>query len=160
MANEIALSCFRYDLYLSFEESIFGGQREIKVSCSEVCGSCSGTGAKSSSSVKLCTACGGRGGVMKIQKTPFGVLSQVTLARKELEKHRLSSIPMIQLFQFSFFISFSFFEICKHVSNPMGFQLQQIYLFHIFEVEFYRCNILNIAGIYLLQVQWKRQDYY
>ncbi|KAK4752626.1 hypothetical protein SAY87_021424 [Trapa incisa] len=68
----------RYDLYLSFEESIFGGQREIEVSCSEVCGKCAGTGAKSTSSVKLCTACGGRGGVMKTQKTPFGMMSQVS----------------------------------------------------------------------------------
>ncbi|XP_031405368.1 uncharacterized protein LOC116214178 isoform X2 [Punica granatum] len=72
----------RYELYLSFEESIFGGQREIEVSCSEVCDSCAGTGAKSSSSIKSCTACEGRGGVMKTQKTPFGVMSQVSTCFK------------------------------------------------------------------------------
>ncbi|KAH7529219.1 hypothetical protein FEM48_Zijuj05G0161300 [Ziziphus jujuba var. spinosa] len=63
-----------YDLYLSFEESIFGGQREIEISCSEMCDNCDGTGAKSSSCIKSCSSCGGRG-VMKTQKTLFGMTS-------------------------------------------------------------------------------------
>lgn len=68
---------YRYDLFLSFEESIFGKQEEIEVSCFEVCDNCGGTGAKSSSCIKTCTNCGGKGGVMKTQKTPFGIMSQV-----------------------------------------------------------------------------------
>ncbi|XP_048329399.2 uncharacterized protein LOC107435129 [Ziziphus jujuba] len=72
----------RYDLYLSFEESIFGGQREIEISCSEMCDNCDGTGAKSSSCLKSCSSCGGRGGVMKTQKTPFGMMSQVSTCTK------------------------------------------------------------------------------
>lgn len=72
----------RYDLYLSFEESIFGGERDIEVSCFETCDDCGGTGAKSSSSVKSCRGCGGRGGVVKTQKTPFGIVSQVTTCSK------------------------------------------------------------------------------
>lgn len=72
------LNC-RYDLYLSFEESIFGGQREVEISCSETCDSCGGTGAKSSSCIKSCSSCGGRGGEMKTQRTPFGMMSQVIL---------------------------------------------------------------------------------
>ncbi|KAL3724834.1 hypothetical protein ACJRO7_029924 [Eucalyptus globulus] len=72
----------RYDLFLSFEESIFGGQREIEVSSSEVCDQCGGTGAKSSSCIKQCAACGGRGGIMKTQRTPFGMMSQVSTCSK------------------------------------------------------------------------------
>lgn len=68
---------WRYDLYLSFEESIFGGQREIEVPCFETCDNCGGTGAKSSSCIKSCVDCGGRGGVLKTQRTPFGMMSQV-----------------------------------------------------------------------------------
>ena len=68
---------WRYDLYLSLEESVFGGQREIEVSFFETCDSCSGTGAKSSSCIKSCAECGGRGGVVKTQRTPFGMMSQV-----------------------------------------------------------------------------------
>ncbi|KAK1565422.1 hypothetical protein Q3G72_026224 [Acer saccharum] len=72
----------RYDLHLSFEESVFGGQREIEVSCLETCDNCGGTGAKSSSSIHSCTTCGGRGGVMKTQRTPFGMMSQVSTCSK------------------------------------------------------------------------------
>lgn len=73
------LLCNRYDLYLSFEESIFGGERDIEISCFETCDDCGGTGAKSSSSMKSCRGCGGRGGVVKTQKTPFGIVSQVLI---------------------------------------------------------------------------------
>lgn len=72
----------RYDLNLTFEESVFGGQREIEISCFEACDSCDGTGAKSSSCIKPCSSCGGKGGVMKTQKTPFGVMSQVSTCGK------------------------------------------------------------------------------
>ncbi|XP_024018349.1 LOW QUALITY PROTEIN: uncharacterized protein LOC21402255, partial [Morus notabilis] len=72
----------RYDLHLSFEESVFGGQREIEFSCFNSCDSCDGTGAKSSSCLKPCSSCGGMGGVMKAQKTPFGVMSQVSTCGK------------------------------------------------------------------------------
>ncbi|XP_030541149.1 chaperone protein DnaJ isoform X2 [Rhodamnia argentea] len=72
----------RYDLFLSFEESIFGGRKDIEVSSSEVCDQCGGTGAKSSSCIKQCAACEGRGGIMKTQRTPFGMMSQVTTCSK------------------------------------------------------------------------------
>ncbi|KAJ4713565.1 Chaperone protein DnaJ [Melia azedarach] len=68
----------RYDLHLSFEESIFGGQREFEVSCFETCDNCDGSGARTSSCIRSCTACGGRGGVMNTQRTPFGMMSQVS----------------------------------------------------------------------------------
>nr|XP_027124507.1 uncharacterized protein LOC113741211 [Coffea arabica] len=72
----------RYDLCLSFEESIFGSQREIEVPSLETCNDCSGTGAKTSNSIKICNACGGRGGVAKTQQTPFGIMSQVSTCAK------------------------------------------------------------------------------
>ncbi|XP_073110394.1 uncharacterized protein [Elaeis guineensis] len=72
----------RYDLPLSFEESIFGGRREINVTRFETCDNCNGTGAKSSNCIKTCTECGGRGGVMKTQRTPFGIVSQVSTCSK------------------------------------------------------------------------------
>ncbi|WOG99703.1 hypothetical protein DCAR_0519058 [Daucus carota subsp. sativus] len=71
-----------HDLYLSFEESIYGAEIETEVSCYEMCENCGGTGAKYSSSMKSCTNCGGRGGVVKTQKTPFGIMSQVSTCSK------------------------------------------------------------------------------
>lgn len=70
---------YRSELHLTFEESVFGGKREIEVPCLETCGVCGGTGAKSANCIKSCTDCGGRGRIMKSQKTPFGVVSQVIL---------------------------------------------------------------------------------
>ncbi|KAM7479622.1 hypothetical protein LguiA_027835 [Lonicera macranthoides] len=72
----------RHDLFLSFEESIFGGEKDIEVSCYETCDKCDGTGAKSSDCIKVCTDCGGRGGMMKTQRTPFGIMSQVSTCSK------------------------------------------------------------------------------
>ncbi|KAK6921279.1 Heat shock protein DnaJ, cysteine-rich domain [Dillenia turbinata] len=72
----------RYDLKLSFEESIFGGEQDIEVSCLETCDSCDGIGAKSKTCIKTCDGCGGKGGVMKTQRTPFGIVSQVSTCTK------------------------------------------------------------------------------
>ncbi|VAH88313.1 unnamed protein product [Triticum turgidum subsp. durum] len=67
-----------YDLLLPFEESILGGKREISISRHETCGACHGSGAKSSNSITECTQCRGQGRSMKSQRTPFGIVSQVT----------------------------------------------------------------------------------
>ncbi|KAI3866202.1 hypothetical protein MKX03_006756 [Papaver bracteatum] len=72
----------RYDLYLSLEESVFGGKRDIEVAYLETCDDCQGTGAKTASCIKLCTECGGKGRVMKAQRTPFGLMSQVSTCLK------------------------------------------------------------------------------
>ncbi|XP_042003273.1 chaperone protein DnaJ-like isoform X1 [Salvia splendens] len=72
----------RCDLYLSFEESIFGGKRDVEVPYFKTCDDCGGTGAKSNSCLKTCAECGGRGRIMKTEKTPFGVISQVTSCSK------------------------------------------------------------------------------
>ncbi|KAI0516275.1 hypothetical protein KFK09_008947 [Dendrobium nobile] len=68
----------RYDLSLSLEESISGVQREINIACYETCDSCNGSGAKSNESIKTCLECEGRGRMMKTQRSPFGVVSQVS----------------------------------------------------------------------------------
>ncbi|XP_052484226.1 uncharacterized protein LOC105794097 isoform X2 [Gossypium raimondii] len=67
-----------YELHLNFEESIFGGEREIMVSYLETCNDCGATGAKTSSCIKSCTDCGGKGGSTKSKRTPFGVAIEVS----------------------------------------------------------------------------------
>lgn len=66
-----------YDLLLSFEESILGGKREINILRYETCGTCHGSGAKSSNAITVCTRCRGQGRLMKSQRTPFGIVSQI-----------------------------------------------------------------------------------
>lgn len=74
---DIYLLYCRYDLSLNFEESIFGGQKDIEITRFETCTNCNGTGAKSSACLKSCADCGGRGRVMKTQRTPYGTISKV-----------------------------------------------------------------------------------
>ncbi|EPS72046.1 hypothetical protein M569_02716, partial [Genlisea aurea] len=67
----------RHDVYLSFEDSIFGRKHKVEVQRSETCDDCSGTGARSSNCIRTCAECDGKGRTMKTQKTPFGIVSQV-----------------------------------------------------------------------------------
>ncbi|CAN6484806.1 unnamed protein product [Victoria cruziana] len=72
----------RYDLSLRFEESIFGGKRKIDVMRVEICEDCKGKGTTSRSGVVTCKDCGGKGGTIKTQRTPFGMVSQVSSCLK------------------------------------------------------------------------------
>ncbi|MDA0738156.1 MAG: molecular chaperone DnaJ [Nitrospirae bacterium] len=51
----------QYNLELTFEEAVYGKEAKLKIPRWEVCEPCKGTGAKSSTSVKPCTGCGGTG---------------------------------------------------------------------------------------------------
>lgn len=66
-----------YDISLGFSEAIFGAEKEFELSHLETCESCTGTGAKLGSKMRICSTCGGRGQVMRTEQTPFGLFSQV-----------------------------------------------------------------------------------
>ena len=52
-----------YQLQISFEESMFGVEREIEIPRKESCAHCGGTGCEPGSSKKQCPRCHGRGQV-------------------------------------------------------------------------------------------------
>lgn len=54
---------------LSFEEAIFGAEKDIEFERDELCGTCKGNGAEPGTTVKTCTACGGRGEVRQVRQT-------------------------------------------------------------------------------------------
>lgn len=56
-----------YRLEISFEDSMFGIQKEIEIPKRERCGSCGGTGCAPGTSKKTCSRCGGRGQVVMQQ---------------------------------------------------------------------------------------------
>ncbi|MEM0979255.1 MAG: molecular chaperone DnaJ [Cyanobacteria bacterium P01_H01_bin.58] len=68
----------RLDLKLDFKEAIFGGEKEIKISHLETCGTCSGSGAKPGTRPTTCNTCGGSGQVRRTTRTPFGSFAQVS----------------------------------------------------------------------------------
>ena len=62
---------------LSFEESVFGAEREVEVSRLERCQHCSGAGSEPGTSVDTCGTCQGRGQVRRSQRSVFGQFTQV-----------------------------------------------------------------------------------
>lgn len=61
-----------YTITLTFEEAIFGVEKEISITRSENCEHCSGSGAEPGTSVKTCPTCGGSGQVRIQRQTPLG----------------------------------------------------------------------------------------
>jgi molecular chaperone DnaJ len=63
---------------VSFEEAIFGCEKEIEFNHKETCKTCGGNGAKPGTSPETCQKCGGKGKVVMNQQTLFGMMQNVT----------------------------------------------------------------------------------
>lgn len=61
-----------YTLNLTFEEAVFGVEKQINITRSENCEKCGGSGAKAGTSPKTCDKCGGTGQVRVQRNTPLG----------------------------------------------------------------------------------------
>ena len=68
----------RYDLTITFEEAVFGCEKEIEVSRSETCPTCHGSGAKPGTTPVRCRECGGTGEVRYVQHSILGSFVNVT----------------------------------------------------------------------------------
>ncbi len=64
-------------LMIKFEEAVFRCEKEISVMRTEVCPTCSGTGAKVGTSPKRCTNCNGTGQVRRVQQNVFGRFTNI-----------------------------------------------------------------------------------
>ncbi len=63
---------------LSFEEAVFGADREVEVNRLEQCRECSGAGNEPGTAVNTCATCRGSGQVRRVQRSVFGQFAQVT----------------------------------------------------------------------------------
>ena len=66
-----------YTAVLTFEESIFGVDKEIEITRDEVCSTCKGKGAEPGTSAVKCSTCNGRGEVRQVHQTFLGSMVQV-----------------------------------------------------------------------------------
>lgn len=66
-------------LTLTFEEAIFGCEKEIEVNRLERCPNCGGSGAEPGSQPRRCVECNGRGEVRRVQQSLFGSFVNVTI---------------------------------------------------------------------------------
>ncbi|MDA8201841.1 MAG: molecular chaperone DnaJ [Chloroflexi bacterium] len=78
-ARPPAGSDLRYDLRISFEESIRGTEKEIEFSALDRCPTCSGTGAEPGSTSTRCPQCNGLGEIRQVRSTMLGQMVNVTV---------------------------------------------------------------------------------
>ncbi|MDV3428681.1 MAG: molecular chaperone DnaJ [Bacillota bacterium] len=71
-----------YNLNLTFEEAVFGCEKEVSINRNEKCETCNGTGAKKGTSPKTCDKCGGAGQIRVQRQTPLGTMSTVAACDK------------------------------------------------------------------------------
>ena len=62
---------------ISFEEAVFGVEREVELGRVEPCSRCKGVGAEPGSSPAQCPHCNGTGQVRRVQRSIFGQFAQV-----------------------------------------------------------------------------------
>lgn len=62
----------QYTMSLTFEEAVFGKEREIDIPREETCETCNGSGAKPGTKPETCNHCKGSGQLNVEQNTPFG----------------------------------------------------------------------------------------
>ncbi len=67
----------RTSVRVSFEEAVFGCEKEIELTLKDPCKTCNGTGAKPGTSPVTCGKCGGKGQVVFTQQSLFGTVRNV-----------------------------------------------------------------------------------
>ena len=62
---------------ITFEEAVFGCEKELDLTLKDVCETCHGTGAKPGTSPETCSKCHGTGQVVYTQQSMFGTIQNV-----------------------------------------------------------------------------------
>lgn len=64
---------------LSFEEAVFGAEKEISLTLDDTCSHCKGNGAEPGHGLKTCGTCKGSGQVNRVMNTMFGQIQQASV---------------------------------------------------------------------------------
>lgn len=67
----------RKSVRITFEEAVFGCEKELELTLKDPCPHCNGSGAKPGTTPETCTKCGGKGQVVYKQQSFFGVIQNV-----------------------------------------------------------------------------------
>jgi molecular chaperone DnaJ len=68
----------QYRLDLTFEEAVFGAEKEIEITREETCTNCNGNGSEPGTTPVRCKTCNGSGEVRQVRQTILGSMVQVT----------------------------------------------------------------------------------
>jgi molecular chaperone DnaJ len=83
----------RYELTITFEEAVFGCQKEIELPRWETCSTCHGNGAQPGTSTSRCSACQGTGEIRRVQQSIFGQFVNVTMCERCRGEGRVITTP-------------------------------------------------------------------
>jgi molecular chaperone DnaJ len=67
----------RASVRITFEEAVFGCEKELELRLKDPCPTCKGTGAKPGTTAQMCPKCGGKGQVVFTQQSFFGTVRNV-----------------------------------------------------------------------------------
>ncbi len=67
----------RTSVRITFEEAVFGTEKELELTLKDDCATCHGTGAKPGTTSDTCHKCGGKGQVVYTQQSLFGMVRNV-----------------------------------------------------------------------------------
>lgn len=67
----------RTSVRITFDEAVFGCEKELELTLKDSCPHCHGTGAKPGTTPETCTKCGGKGQVVYKQQSFFGTIQNV-----------------------------------------------------------------------------------
>jgi molecular chaperone DnaJ len=83
----------RYDLTLTFEEAVFGCEKEIELLRHEACARCQGSGLEPGTEPVPCPRCGGTGELRRAAQTVFGQFVNVSLCDRCEGEGRIVTTP-------------------------------------------------------------------
>ena len=72
----------QYQVNMTFEEAVFGVEKEVTITRDETCENCKGSGAEPGTKSTRCPTCGGTGEVRQVRQTILGSMVQVTSCPK------------------------------------------------------------------------------
>lgn len=67
----------RTGIRITFQEAVFGVDKELELNLKDECGTCHGSGAKPGTQPQTCSKCGGKGQVVYTQQSLFGMVRNV-----------------------------------------------------------------------------------
>lgn len=86
----------RFDLTISFEEAVFGCEKEVEITRVEACSRCQGMGSEPGSQPQRCPECNGSGELRRVQRSVFGRFVNVTPCPRCGGEGRVISDPCSQ----------------------------------------------------------------
>lgn len=83
----------RYDMEITFQEAVFGAEKEIEIPRQEICPQCQGSGAEPGTKPVRCPQCNGTGEVRRAQQTILGQFVSVTTCPRCNGEREIATTP-------------------------------------------------------------------